>query len=200
MSSFTSPVLYTDRLILTWPTPDQVRGFYDAIIGTSMFDTILWDGPDSVEDMLEWWDVNRKRDPADPTVRLSLAVVEKNSGMYVGGAGLNPKAEEPSTVTISYTMAPMAQGRGYATETVQRLVDEAFTRRGVERIVGPVFVGNGSSRRVLEKAGFQLDGITPDALVKRGISIDMWNLSLEKERWEARALERQVAAQSGLQQ
>ena len=117
--------------------------------------------------------------------------------MCIGGAGLNPKVEEPATVTISYTMAPMAQGRGYATEAVQRLVDEAFTRRGVEHILGPVFVGNGASRRVLEKVGFQLDGITPDALVKRGVSIDMWNLSLGKERWEASALERRVDTPRG---
>lgn len=197
MSSFASPVLYTDRLILTWPTPDQVQGFYDAIIGTRMFDTILWEGPDSVGDLLEWWEENRRRDPADPTVGLSLAVVEKHSGMCIGGAGLNPKVEEPTTVTISYTMAPMAQGKGYATETVQRLVDEAFTRRGVERILGPVFVGNGASRRVLEKAGFQLDGITPDALVKRGGSIDMWNLSLGKERWGASARNRQAETSRG---
>ena len=191
MPSFTSPVLYTERLTLTWPTRDQIQGFFDAITGTRMFDTILWEGPDCVGDLLEWWEVNRRRDPADPTVRLSLAVVEKHSGMCIGGAGLNPKADEPTTATISYTMAPKAQGRGYATETVLRLVDEAFTRRGVERILGPVFVGNGASRRVLEKAGFQLDGITPDALVKRGVSIDLWNLSLEKERWEACALKRQ---------
>ena len=197
MSSFASPVLCTERLTLTWPTPDQIQGFYDAIIGTRMFDTILWEGPDSVGDLLEWWEGNRRRDPADPTVRLSLAIVEKHSGMCIGGAGLNPKVEEPATVTISYTMAPLAQGRGYATEAVQRLVDEAFTRRGVERILGPVFVGNGASRRVLEKVGFQLDGITPDALVKRSVSIDLWNLSLEKERWEASAQNRQAETRRG---
>lgn len=197
MSSFASPALYTDRLILTWPTPAQVQGFYDAIVGTRMFDTILWEGPASVGDLLEWWEVNRRRDPADPTVRLSLAVVEKHSGMCIGGAGLNPKADEPTTVTLSYTMAPKAQGRGYATETVLRLVDEAFTRRGVERILGPVFVGNGASRRVLEKAGFQFDGITPDALVKRSVSIDLWNLSLEKERWESIAQNRQAETRRG---
>ena len=100
VSSFTSPALYTDRLILTWPTPDQVQGFYDAIVGTRMFDTILWEGPASVGDLLEWWEVNRRRDFADPTVRLSLAVVEKHSGMCIGGAGLNLKADELTTVTL----------------------------------------------------------------------------------------------------
>ncbi len=184
MGSWEPPRLQTARLILTWPTETQIEGFYDAIIGTDMFDTIVWDGPGGVEDLHAWWAGNREIDPTDLVLRFSVAMIEKSSGVCVGGAGLNPKAEDPTTVTIAYTIAPMAQGKGYATETVQGLVDEAFIHRGVQRILGPVFVGNGDSRRVLEKAGFQFDGITPNALVKRGVSIDLWNLSQARESWE----------------
>ncbi len=184
MGFWEPPCLETARLILTWPTETQIEGFYDDIIGTDMFDTIVWDGPGCVEDLHAWWAGNRAIDPADPALPFSVAMIEKRSGVCVGGAGLSPKAEDPTTVTVSYTIAPMAQGRGFATETVQGLVDEAFTHRGVQRILGPVFVGNGASRRVLEKAGFQFDGTTPNALAKRGVSIDLWNLSLARESWE----------------
>ena len=190
MGSWEPPRLETARLILTWPTETQIEGFYDAIIGTDMFDTIVWDGPGGVEDLHAWWASNREMDPGDPALRFSVAMIEKSSSVCVGGAGLNPKADDPTTVTIAYTIAPMAQGKGYATETVLGLVDHAFTRRGAERILGPVFVGNGASRRVLEKAGFQFDGITPKALVKRGVSIDLWNLALAKQSWEASLQER----------
>ena len=184
MDAFPTPHLETESLVLTHPTLEQIQGFYDAIIGTNMFDTILWEGPEQVDDLVEWWEENRKRDPDDTELMLSLAMIEKSSGKCVGGMGLGPKAEETTTVTISYTIAPVFQGKGYATEAVQGLVDEAFTHRGVQRIRGPVFVGNEASRRVLEKAGFQLTGITPNALGKRGVSIDLWELSLTRKSWE----------------
>ena len=186
MSLFVPPHLETPRLLLTWPTEEQVQGFYDAIVGTDMFDTILWDGPERVSELLEWWEQNRQRDPEDSTLLLSLAIIERATGLCVGSAALRPRAAEPTTVIISYTMAPMAQGKGYATEAVKRLVDQAFWHRGVQHILGPVFVGNVASRRVLEKAEFQLDGTTPGALMKRGVSIDLWNLSLSRSRWELR--------------
>ena len=184
MGAYPTPHHETERLHLTWPTLEQIQGFYDAIIGTNMFDTILWEGPEQVDDLVEWWEGNRKRDPDNPRLMLSLAMIEKSSGKCVGGIGLRPKEEEPTTVTISYTIAPVFQGKGYATEAVQGLVDEAFNHRGVQRILGPVFVGNKGSKRVLEKAGFQLDGITPNALEKRGVSIDLWELSLTRKSWE----------------
>ena len=184
MDAFPTPHLETERLVLTWPTLKQIQGFYDAIIGTNMFDTILWEGPERIDDLVDWWEENRKRDPNDSELTLSLAMIEKSSGKCVGGMGLAPKQEEPITVTISYTIAPVFQGKGYATESVRGLVEEAFTHRGVQRIRGPVFIGNEASKRVLEKAGFQLTGITPNALEKRGVSIDLWELSVTRKSWE----------------
>jgi len=181
---FESPHLDTKRLILTWPTESQIIGFYETIKGTAMFDTILWEGPESEVELMEWWEGNRKRDPNDLSLRLSLAIIERESSRCIGGIGLNPKSDDPATVTISYTMAPISQGKGYATEAVQGLVDEAFNSRGAQRVLGPVFVGNGASKRVLEKTGFQLDAIRPKALEKRGVWIDLWELSLTKVDWE----------------
>ena len=93
-----------------------------------MFETIVWDGPERAEELLEWWEENRKRDPNNMTLRLSLAIIEQCSGRYVGGIGLNPKVDAPKTVTLSYTMAPHAQGKGYATEAVRKIVMPCETR------------------------------------------------------------------------
>ena len=45
MSKPQPPLIETERLLLTWPTPEQIDGYYDSIIGTNIFDTIFWDGP-----------------------------------------------------------------------------------------------------------------------------------------------------------
>ena len=41
-----APHLETERLLLTWPDAAQIDTYYKLIVGSAMFDTILWDGPE----------------------------------------------------------------------------------------------------------------------------------------------------------
>lgn len=56
-----------------------------------------------------------------------------------------------STVEIGYGIIPSAQGKGYATEAVQRLVEWALSNRNVTMIVAECLDDNVPSIRVLEK-------------------------------------------------
>ena len=46
-----APVIETQRLTLTWPDPEQIDGYYKAIQGTRIFDTIFWDGPADAQEL-----------------------------------------------------------------------------------------------------------------------------------------------------
>jgi hypothetical protein len=50
----------------------------------------------------------------------------------VGDVGLRVAEDEPGVVMVGYTMAPTAQGKGYATEAVGALVDYAFNTLGAD--------------------------------------------------------------------
>jgi [ribosomal protein S5]-alanine N-acetyltransferase len=82
-----------------------------------------------------------------------LAVVEREGGVLVGDAGLNPLGGRGPDVELGYTVARAAWGRGYATEVGRALVEHAFTTLGVPRVVAQVEPANAASRRVLEKLG-----------------------------------------------
>jgi [ribosomal protein S5]-alanine N-acetyltransferase len=82
-----------------------------------------------------------------------LAVVEREGGVLVGDAGLNPLGGRGPDVELGYTVAQAAWGRGYATEVGRALVEHAFTTLGVPRVVAQVEPANAGSRRVLEKLG-----------------------------------------------
>ena len=58
-----APRIETERLILTWPGSAQIDQYYDDIIGTNMFDTLYWDGPEDSSELHEYWEQNRKKDP-----------------------------------------------------------------------------------------------------------------------------------------
>ena len=186
MPDYSEPLFETERLILTWPTAEQIKGYYQAIIGTSIFDTILWDGPADEEELNQWWRDSASRDPSDFSLILSLAVIERTSGRYIGGVGLRPVGGNPAILDIGYAFAVEFHGKGYATEAVGALVDEAFAQRGAERIFGHVFVGNTGSRRVMEKLGFVHEGTERRCVLKRGVWLDQWMIAITRPDWESR--------------
>jgi aminoglycoside 6'-N-acetyltransferase len=84
------------------------------------------------------------------------SVFEREGGRLVGDVGLCPADGEPGVIKVGYTIAPAAQGHGYATEAVTALVDYAFTMLGAEVARAYADEGNTASRRVMEKVGMVL--------------------------------------------
>jgi ribosomal-protein-alanine N-acetyltransferase len=81
-------------------------------------------------------------------------VVERRSGLVVGGIGFaGPPAH--GEVEVGYGIVPSRQGRGYATEAVLMMAALAWQDPAVRAVIARTESGNGASRRVLEKAGFQ---------------------------------------------
>ena len=184
--SFPPPRIQTSRLLLTWPTKEQIDGYYKAIIGTRIFETISWNGPTDPQELHDWWAECGSRDPSDFSLSLDVAVIEPSSGRYIGGISLRPVNGDPAIIDIGYAFAPDSHGKGYATEAVGALVDEAFSKRGAERILGNAFVGNTASRRVMEKLGFVHEGTQRHCQRKNGVWLDQWMIAITRPDWEKR--------------
>jgi len=72
------------------------------------------------------------------------------------------------SATIGYKLLPEYTGKGYATQAVKRLTDEAITDEELHRIVAYVQPDNTASIRVLEKCGFEYEGIARDYAMLKG--------------------------------
>lgn len=179
------PVIETPRLRLTFATMEQVEGYYHAIIGTDMFDTLLWEGPSSVED-LQCWSMSRQREYArSPDAAAHFAIIDRKSNRMIGGCSWRPRAMDPAAGDIGYTLAPEFQNQGLGTEAVRALVDWIFQERSAKRVEATVFVGNERSRKVLLSLGFEEEGLWRAKVAKRGRRIDEWAFVLLRDRWEA---------------
>jgi RimJ/RimL family protein N-acetyltransferase len=186
MPDIQPPLIETSRLLLTWPTKEQIDGYYNAIIGTEIFDTIIWEGPSGPQELHDWWKETASLNPSDFSLSLNTAVIERDSGRYIGGVSLRPVEGDPAILDIGYALAVDSHGKGYATEAVGALVDEAFGKRGAERIFGNAFVGNHASRRVMEKLGFVYEGTQRRCVCKRGVWLDQWMIAITRPDWESR--------------
>ncbi|MEC2715406.1 GNAT family N-acetyltransferase [Bacillus cereus] len=75
----------------------------------------------------------------------------------MGYCGLGPLDFEITSTEMYYALSYDKWGKGYATEATYALLQYAFLKIGIERVVAVVFPENKASVRVLKKLGFQFE-------------------------------------------
>ena len=85
------------------------------------------------------------------------------------------------TAEMGYYIGEPYWGRGYATDAVRQVCEYIFAQTDIIRIFAEPFAYNTASCRVLEKAGFQLEGVLRGNAVKNGKILDMKLYALVKE-------------------
>lgn len=83
------------------------------------------------------------------------------------------------TAEIGYSLLAEYRGRGYATEAVKALVEEAFTRRRFRRLHAYCMPDNHASRALLRRVGFKEAGVLRGGASLRGRKVDIVAYSLE---------------------
>ncbi|TDC30584.1 N-acetyltransferase [Micromonospora sp. 15K316] len=93
---------------------------------------------------------------------------------YVGAIDLRLSPTDPLLADVGYLTAPTARGRGFVPAALTALCTWGFTTLGLARIEWRANVGNTSSRRAAEKAGFTVEGTARSGLTHRGERVDVW--------------------------
>jgi [ribosomal protein S5]-alanine N-acetyltransferase len=88
---------------------------------------------------------------------IHFSVIHQTEGM-VGGCGFHD-IETGHKVEVGYWLGQPYWGRGFMTSVVAAACDYAVKMWNVKRIAAHVFDGNERSARVLEKNGFQCEGL-----------------------------------------
>ena len=87
----------------------------------------------------------------------------------IGCVGAEPGSfEESRTAEIGYWIGEPYWGIGYATAAVQKLTKTIFSDTDIVRVFAPVFSPNLASMRVLEKCGYELEGVFRKGCYKNG--------------------------------
>ncbi len=85
-----------------------------------------------------------------------------------------PKAE------LGYWLGQPYWGKGIMTKVVKEVANYGFKQFGLRRIQAKVFTFNPASKRVLEKAGFKLEGILKKDVAKNNKLLDNYLLAKVK--------------------
>ena len=89
-------------------------------------------------------------------------------GAFAGAIGIIPQdGEHAGSAIFGYWIGRRFWGHGIATDAARTLARHALRERGLRRLEASVFAPNAASARVLEKAGFTLEGRMRESYVER---------------------------------
>ncbi|GEM_PF-24122 len=94
--------------------------------------------------------------------QFGFAVIHKIDNVLIGMGGFPGAPDADGVAEIAYGIAPAYQGKGYATEVAEALIDFASNHARVKIIRAHTLAETSASTRVLQKCGFQRAGESID--------------------------------------
>ncbi|MGN0169518.1 MAG: GNAT family N-acetyltransferase [Lachnospiraceae bacterium] len=138
--------------------------------------------PYTEKDGLEYINFILGSDPHD-----TFAYAIDVDGVAVGSIGAFRQGNiHFRTAELGYYLAEEYWGKGIMTKAVKLLCEKVFAETDIIRIFAEPFAYNTGSRRVLEKAGFQFEGMMKCNAVKNGQILDMALYGLTRQTKEYR--------------
>ena len=149
--------LETERLLLRRPTVSDARAIFERYAGNPVVTRYMsWATHRTVADtyaFLAWSEADWERWPAGSY----LIFLRESEDLLLGGTGLSFRT--PVSAVTGYVLAPDAWGQGFATESLRAMVELA-RQTGVKRLEAVCHAEHRASAHVLEKCGFQCEGIS----------------------------------------
>jgi RimJ/RimL family protein N-acetyltransferase len=98
--------------------------------------------------------------------------IKNHQGDFLGTIGLHVYDTQNDVASIGYWMNTSHTSKGYCSQAVKLLVENAFKQLNLIRIEVIVAVENHASQRVAEKAGAQFEAELKNRIRLRGFPID----------------------------
>lgn len=108
-------------------------------------------------------------------------IERKDTKGIIGTIGYNAWSPKHNRAEIGYEIHPDQWGKGYASEAMSKVLEYGFDVLKLTRVGAIVFIDNGASIHLLNKMGFQREGILRSYMVQNGVSHDTYAYSLLKQ-------------------
>jgi len=124
--------------------------------------------------------------PDTPGTWYQIAICLKESGNLIGDCGLRFPIQSNHQVEIGITIAPVYQGLGYASESLEAIFDYVFNLFHKHRIFASIDPRNRASIRLMKKLGMRKEGHFRQSILFKGEWVDDVIYALLAEEWKQR--------------
>lgn len=120
----------------------------------------------------------------EPETWFQFLIIEKESKKIVGDLGVHFWDKENKQVEIGCTLNINYQKKGYATESLRKVIDYLFTELKKHRIITSIDPKNKNSVRLVERIGFRKEAQFDESLFVNEKWGDDLIYSLIEKDWE----------------
>ncbi len=144
-----------------------------------------WDsfGPDDAARLIE---SQFTAEPDIPGTWFQLAIVEAATGSVIGDCGLHCRKEDSRQMEIGITLSPQHQGRRYAAEAVECVLDYLFGSLDKHRVFASTDVLNRPAAALFQRLRFRQEAHLVEHLWFKGQWGSEYLFALLKREWEER--------------
>lgn len=112
------------------------------------------------------------------------SITEKNRDVAIGKCILFQFSESNRRAEVGYVLNRQYWGRGIMSEAMAAVIEYAFGDAGLHRLEADTDPDNAGSLKMLERLGFQREGLFRDRWFVYGVWQDSVMLGLLKTEWE----------------
>ncbi|MCL5997693.1 MAG: GNAT family N-acetyltransferase [Chloroflexi bacterium] len=173
--------LETPRLILRPLRLDDVdfifKHFSDPLVTRHLLDEEPMVKREEAVELFEFF-----QDMAGKTYK-RWGILHKEDGVLIGTCGFHKWDQRRFHAEVGYDLSAQYWGRGLMVEALQAMLKYGFERMQLNRVEALVYVENPQSVHVLEKLGFQREGVLREYFYRNGQFFDHFIYSLLKREW-----------------
>jgi len=138
--------------------------WYEYLSQPAVYEHTSWDvhSPDNLAPYV--WNP----EAVTPSSLLRLAIATRSTDRLVGTAGFHTVSPQNRSAELAYDLTPSLWGRGIASDVCALLVHWAHAEAGVARVQATVLESNLRSACVLQRCGFECEGLLRSYRMVRG--------------------------------
>ena len=174
--------LTTERLIMRPITLDDKRAIFEYRRDKEVNKYQGWI-PETVEDA-EIFIGKISKEINVPETWFQFVIIEKEYQKIIGDLGIHFLDLENQQAEIGCTLNKDFQDKGYATESVKKVIDYLFKELNKHRIITSIDPDNKSSIRLVERIGFRKEAHFVESLWLNGKWVDDIIYALIEKDWE----------------
>jgi ribosomal-protein-alanine N-acetyltransferase len=151
------PELTTDRLLLCETLPEDAKDVFAVLSQESIaqfYNIVPLTTTAQAVDLIE-----RRHKAFQAGERIRWSIRRKLDDKLMGSCGFVDLNNEAHRAEIGYELGQEYQGNGFVTEALETMLNYGFTQLALNRIEAQVVPENIASVKVLERLGFQREGL-----------------------------------------
>ena len=148
----------------------DIAAWYEYLSIPEVVEHTSWNlkSPEDLKPLVDWYQSDA------PSSAIRFAIQLRGGGPLIGTIGFHTISTLNRTAEIAYDLHPAHWGRGIASDCCRAAVKWGIEQRGFVRIQATALDTNIASVRVLEKAGFALEGKLRCYRIVRNQARDFW--------------------------